>query len=70
MNKFRNFMFSVPYGQYEDVKSQIIAKCYINNSIFHNWNTGRTEVPPLAIPIIEQIAKDNGLEIDLSIDTL
>jgi hypothetical protein len=58
-------MFSVPYGQYEAVKSQIIDQCFINNSIFQNWNTGRTEVPPLAIPVIIQIAKDNGLEIDL-----
>lgn len=62
MNKFRNFMLSVPYGQYEEVKSQIIAKCHINNSIFNNWNIGRTQVPPLAIPIIEEIAKKYGLE--------
>jgi hypothetical protein len=39
-----------------------VEQCFINNAKFHNWNTGRTEVPQLAIPIIEKIAKEHGLE--------
>ncbi len=36
-------------------KSVIIRKCSITEDIFYNWLTGRSEIPQLAKPIIEQV---------------
>ena len=44
---------------------EIIEQCFINNSIFFNWNSGRTEIPQLAIPVIKDIAKKHGLKCKL-----
>jgi len=65
MNKFHKFSSAIPYGKYERVKKEIVERCFINNSIYSNWNTGRTQVPELAIAIINQIAKENNLKIKL-----
>jgi len=64
MNYFREYMRSVPNGEYCSIKNKIITKCHISDEIWRNWLNGRTAVPKLAKPIIEEIAGRKIFEID------
>ena len=52
----KQFMASVPTGDYKDVKDRIIDECRITGDIWANWLSGRTAIPPLAKEKIEQIS--------------
>jgi len=56
MNKFRIWMHSIPFGEFETVKAQVIADCLITKDIWINWYLGRTQVQERYYPIIEKIA--------------
>jgi hypothetical protein len=54
--KLKLFMDSIPIGEYWYIKNQIIVRCKITPQILKNWRNGRTSIPELAKPIIEEIA--------------
>ncbi len=53
---FRAFLYSVPMGNYNQIRQTIMERCKINANILKSWQNGVTKIPPLAKPIIEQIA--------------
>lgn len=56
INQFRNWLDSIPTGDYNDVRLRVIEECLINDQIFRHWKAGNSKVPNLAKPIIEEIA--------------
>ena len=64
-NYLKNYMDSIPMGDYRDIKDLIILKCCITDSIWKNWLSGRTAIPELAQPIINTIAGRNIFEGDI-----
>jgi hypothetical protein len=60
--RFGNYIKSIPTGEYDTIRHQIISKCKITNQIFTHWKLGNTKVPPLAQPIINEIAGRNIFE--------
>lgn len=57
-------MDSIPVGDYKDVKDQIIEKCHITDDVWSNWLSGRTSIPELAKPIINEVAKRDVFETE------
>ena len=55
-NYLKNYMNSIPTGDYKDVTDRIITDCRITRDIWRNWMSGRTSIPTLAKPIINEIA--------------
>ena len=55
--EFTNYLNGIPFGDYKKTCDKIIAECKINPEIFKNWKSGRTAIPELAKPIIEEIAR-------------
>ena len=60
-NEFRAWLETIPMGDYEAVRRQIIEKCKTKDYIFRNWKSFITPVPLLERSIINQIALEyNG----------
>lgn len=59
-NDFRNFLNSVPHGQFTEVRQQIILQCCITPQTFGNWKGGRTQIPAAAKEQIRMIARSYG----------
>lgn len=55
-NLFKNWIENVPHGQYNDLRKEVITKCFITKQQFRNWKNGITEVPELAKEKINLIA--------------
>lgn len=53
---FAEWWYSVPQGEAKELKQKIIDKCYISRIVFIFWLNGKTEIPNLAIPVIERLA--------------
>lgn len=53
---FSNWWYEVPLRDVRKIKKQIMERCYISRNVFHHWVEGNTEIPELALPIIEEIA--------------
>lgn len=49
---------STPLSKVEEVRQQIIDKCFITRNIFYDWLSGRTEIPELYLQTIKQIYHD------------
>lgn len=58
-NDLKRWWNSVPIGQAKEVRNQIIERCKISPFVWGNWINGRTQVPELAKPIINEIAGKN-----------
>lgn len=58
-NYFGAWIKTIPVGEYEAVRSQIIKQCKITTQIFRHWKCGNSKVPVLAQPIINEIAGRN-----------
>lgn len=52
-------MKKLPSDEYYTIKQEIISNCRITNSIWRNWLSGRTSIPLLAEPIIQEIIDAN-----------
>jgi hypothetical protein len=52
----QKWLMTLTLGEYKSVIDRIIEKCMINKHTFQNWRYGNCKVPPLAKPIIEEIA--------------
>lgn len=55
-NEFIRWYETLPNGRVKEVKAEIIRVCIINDTIFKNWKSGKTAVPRLAYPLLNQIA--------------
>jgi len=53
--KLRNAMFMLQFSAYDGIKKEIISRCLINEQIFRNWNSGRTEIPERYYATINEI---------------
>lgn len=62
-NNLKQWWNSVPIGQAKEMRTQIIERCKISPFVFVNWINGRTQVPELAKPIINDIAGKNIYEL-------
>lgn len=58
-NDLKRWWNSVPIGQAKEIRNQIIERCKISPFVWGNWINGRTQVPELAKPIINEIAGKN-----------
>lgn len=57
--KFKNWMDSIPYGEYSDIRQRVIDECKINPPTYGNWRNGSCTIPPLAQDVINEIAGYN-----------
>jgi len=55
-NYLKNYMNSIPTGKYKNIRDLIISECCISDGVWKNWLSGRTSIPVLAKPIINEIA--------------
>ena len=58
-NDLKRWWKSVPIGQAKEVRNQISERCKSSPFVWGNWINGRTQVPELAKPIINEIAGKN-----------
>ena len=56
INHFKNWIESIPVGEYSAIRSKVIADCYITPQIFRHWKIGSVKIPPLAQEKINAIA--------------
>ena len=55
-NPFGDWIKSIPVGDYNRIRHQIIYECKITDQIFRHWKCGNSKVPILAHEKINQIA--------------
>lgn len=58
-NCFSEWLKTIPMGNYDAIRHQIISECKITNQIFQHWKCGNSKVPPLAQEKIILIAGKN-----------
>lgn len=62
--KLRDFMHSVPYGKYNNVRRRMVEACLVPVTTFNNWVFGRCRIPELAKREINTITVEiTGREI-------
>ena len=61
--KFKNWMDSIPYGMYNDVRKRVIKECKIPSSTYSNWRNGSCTIPLLAQEKIEALSEKISEEI-------
>lgn len=60
----RNWLESIPYGQYNDVVSKLVERCMINKTTFRNWRYGNCRIPLSGKRDINSLSKEiSGIEI-------
>lgn len=60
----RDWLNSVPYGEYNAVRARMVAECMVSKQIFANWLYGLSRIPNLAKSVINSVAKNfNGTSI-------
>jgi hypothetical protein len=55
-NLFQEWIDSIPVGEYQSVRDDVIKKCMITRQVFNHWKLGNSKVPPLAQMKINEIA--------------
>jgi len=55
-NIFGDWIKSIPVGDYNRIRHQVINDCKITNQIFRHWKCGNSQVPVLAHEKINLIA--------------
>ena len=58
-NSFRQWLDSIPTGEYPEIRKRILNDCIIKDYVFKNWRNGITKIPPLAKEKINSIANKN-----------
>lgn len=57
----RDWLNSVPYGDYNAVRARMVAECMVTKQIFANWLYGLSRIPNLAKSAINTVAQNyNG----------
>lgn len=51
-----DFLNSIPYGDYKNMRKKLITGCKVPDYIFANWKSGVAKIPPLAKDKMEEIA--------------
>lgn len=60
----RDWLNSVPYGEYNAVRARMVAECMVTKQIFANWLYGLSRIPNLAKSAINSVAQSyNGTSI-------
>ncbi len=60
----RDWLNSVPYGEYNVVRARMVAECMVKKQIFANWLYGISRIPTLAKSVINSVARNyNGTTI-------
>ncbi len=60
----RDWLNSVPYGEYNAVRARMVAECVVTKQIFANWLYGLSRIPNLAKSAINSVAQNyNGTTI-------
>jgi hypothetical protein len=60
---FQQWFRMIPASTVRETRNTIIERCHLKKDekgfcpVFYHWLTGRTPVPPLAQPIIMEVAK-------------
>ena len=59
--KLREWLNSVPYGEYNAVRARMVAESMVTKQIFANWLYGLSRIPNLAKLAINTVAQNfNG----------
>ena len=56
---FREWWDKLPQGEANEWKQKIMTGCYISCQVFGFWLRGRTEIPSIAMPVINQIVGED-----------
>ena len=57
----RDWLNSVPYGDYNAIRDRMVSECMVSKQIFKNWRYGLCRIPNLAKSAINAVAqKYNG----------
>ena len=60
----RQWLYSRPYGEYNNTVRTIVAHCMINRNTWANWTTGRSKIPEAQKRCINEITLElSGVEI-------
>ncbi len=54
--RLRDYLNSVPYGEYRSVVNRILEVCMIDFVTFSNWRSGKCRIPKLHKSAINSIA--------------
>ena len=61
---FGQWINSIPYGQFEKVRSRVVAECRCTNQCFYSWKVGVSLPGALAKERIDQIAlEETGRQV-------
>lgn len=61
---FGQWINSIPYGQFEKVRSRVVTECRCTNQCFYSWKVGVTAPGALAKERIDQIAlEETGRQV-------
>ncbi len=50
------WMSTIPVGEIDGVRRQLMDECEVSRYVLAHWLAGRTRIPPLAKKVIERIA--------------
>ena len=64
INVFKEWIESIPLGNYKDIRMRVIKECRIKEQIFRHWRIGTVKVPPLAQEKINQIAEKEIFKLE------
>ena len=64
---FKEWWAELPQGNVSKMKQKIMSGCYISYQVFYFWLNGRTEIPDIAMSVINQIVGEKIF--DLNADT-
>ena len=65
--KLTEWLESLPVRDYKLTIGKIVEKCFIKKSTLNNWRYDLCKIPPLAKPIIEEIAGKEIFETDKNV---
>lgn len=55
VKKLRNFMFNLPYCEYNKTRKLLVEACLIPAHTFSNWLSGAARIPELAKQKINEV---------------
>ena len=60
--EFQQWYDNLPVSKVEEIRVEIMKKCFVSKHVVTNWRKGRTEVPQLAKSVINNISENFGLD--------
>ena len=64
INLFKEWIDSIPVGNYKDIRKRVIKECRIKEQVFRHWKIGTVKVPPLAQEKINLIAGEEIFKLE------